>query len=601
MLKDKKFLVLVFFGAMALSFLLYGNSLGGEFVYDDHFFSDRQELRNIGSIFTIWTESYTPQNISAGLYRPLSVLTFIFNFVFFGESAFSFHLVNVIFNGIAIFLVFILIRNLFKNRELAFFSALFFAFLPIHTESVVFIKSRDEILMAIFAVLSWITFILATENSENKVNIKKIIISSLFFLLAVLSKELIVVLPLLMTFVFWVRRGVFFKKTIGMLLPFGVIGLTYLALRYKVLGDYAFGKDDSFFVINPLGNADLLTRFSTAFKIAFIYIGKTFVPWNLSATYHYNQVLLISNIFMSWQAVVGLALLAGLILFAVSKKTMRTPLGIGAISFLVSYLIISKFIFKHGDFLAERWMYFPSVGLSMIGGYFLFFIYQKNKKASMTISTVLFSVYTAIIIPRNLVWSSDEALFKSMTTTAPDSVQGYANLANFYMKNNRLNEAKQAAEAGFSIYQDYSPLINVIGAIAFKDNNYDLAEKSFLRAIELAPKIPLSYSNLGRLYYGAGEYEKAEEALSIGIELYPLRPKPADLFLYALSLVKNRKYSESIGVVNKYFSSEMDNSQVRFILSLNYIKSGNIGEAKKYFDWNADKTESEKIKILRDF
>ena len=45
----------------------------------------------------------------------------------------------------------------------------------------------------------------------------------------------------------------------------------------------------------------------------------------------------------------------------------------------------------------------------------------------------------------------------------------------------------------------------------------------------------------------------------------------------------------------------MSNSQVRFILAVNYFKIGNLNEAKKYFDWNSDKTEAEKIKILKGF
>jgi tetratricopeptide (TPR) repeat protein len=321
----------------------------------------------------------------------------------------------------------------------------------------------------------------------------------------------------------------------------------------------------------------------------------------LSATYHYDQLALVSNPLGSWQAISGMAILGGLIFLAISKKFRNTPLSVGALAFLISYAVISKFIFKSGDLLAERWLYFPSLGLSIIGAYIFSLVLAKRKIMGMLAFGAVMIIYTFVIVPRNKVWASEEALFRSMVKTAPKSVQGYANLANFYMKNDRLDEAREAAEKGFNIYKDYSPLLNVIGAIAFKDGNYDLAKAAFLKAIELSPKIPLAYSNLGHLYYGSEEYDKAAEALEKAIGLYTIRPKPTDIFLYALSLAKTKRYGDSIEIVNRYFSNDLGNSQVRFILAINYFKMGNLAEARKYFDWNPGKTEAEKIKILRSF
>ena len=150
---------MLFAGAIALSFLLYGNSLKGEFVYDDNFFADRIELRSPEHILKIWTEPYLPQNLAAGLYRPFAVFLFALDFILFGESPVSFHLINIVLNGIVVFLVFLLVFKIFGDRKLAVIAALFFAFLPIHTESVAFIKSRDEILAALFAIWSWLLFI----------------------------------------------------------------------------------------------------------------------------------------------------------------------------------------------------------------------------------------------------------------------------------------------------------------------------------------------------------------------------------------------------------------------------------------------------------
>ena len=115
----RNFLFFIFLGALALSFLLYGNSLKGDFVYDDHFFADRAELRSPAYLFKVWTEPYLPQHIASGLYRPLTVFSFALNFIIFGNSPLSFHVVNILLNGAVIFLVFLLVFKLFKNKTLA--------------------------------------------------------------------------------------------------------------------------------------------------------------------------------------------------------------------------------------------------------------------------------------------------------------------------------------------------------------------------------------------------------------------------------------------------------------------------------------------------
>src|SRR4030042_5989276 len=48
LLLDKRFVIFVFLGSLLLSFLLYGNTISGGFVYDDDFYSGREALRDPG-------------------------------------------------------------------------------------------------------------------------------------------------------------------------------------------------------------------------------------------------------------------------------------------------------------------------------------------------------------------------------------------------------------------------------------------------------------------------------------------------------------------------------------------------------------------------
>ncbi len=526
---DRKFSVIVLLGAIFLSFLLYGNNLKGDFVYDDEFFTDRPELRNSSHLTKIWLEPYIPQNREAGAYRPLAVFSFALNYIFFGESTFSFHLVNILLNGLVVFLVFLLVFRLFGDKNLALISSILFAFLPIHTEAVNFIKAREELLSSFFGLLSWLTFISATNSSSP--NYQKLLLSSFLFLLAVLSKELIFVLPLLFLAVFWIRKKPPLDSLIKAAAVFIPASLIYLVMRYLALGSYAFGKEEAYFVINPTAFTDFWTRIWTAFKIAFIYIGKTFVPINLTANYHYNHLTLVASPFGSLGTVLGILLLLLLVYLMVNRKFRDSPLSIGAVAFLIPYLVFSKFFFTAGEIVGERWIYFPSIGLSIIAGYFIYMLIRRNKVIGYSLFAGLLILYASFIIPRNKVWANEENLYKNMVKTAPQSVQSHFSLAIWYMENNKIDEAIEEADAAFKIYPDHPPLLNLIGTIAFLKGSYSLSEDAFLKAIELRPKLAVSYSNLAKLYYRVGEYQGAEQMLETLINNLS-QPKKDDLILY---------------------------------------------------------------------
>ena len=187
--------------------------------------------------------------------------------------------------------------------------------------------------------------------------------------------------------------------------------------------------------------------------------------------------------------------------------------------------------------MGERWMYFPSVGLSIIAGYFIYLLIRKNKVIGYLLFAILFIFYTSVIIPRNKVWANEENLYKNMVKTAPQSVQSHFSLAIWYLKNGFTEEATKEADVAFKIYPDHPPLLNLIGTLAFTNGDYSLAEDAFLRAIELRPKLAVSYSNLAKLYYRVGEYRGTKDMLEILINNLS-QPSKKDLMLYEEVLKK---------------------------------------------------------------
>lgn len=558
--------LVIFLLSLFLSFILYGNTIDGEFVYDDAVFSTRPEMQKPAYLLQLWGEPLVHNNPATGIWRPLLSITFALNYLLFGESPASFHILNIIANGIATFFVYLFIKRLSNNTKLGICSALFFAFFPIHTGSVAFIKARDEILSTILILLSWIYFLKTVDTKPNPKFIH-LGMSVFFFALALLMKEQSVMAPMFFVGLEVVRSGIPPLRSLFLLcLPYGIMIGIYILVRYLVLGEYLFAHDNLYFTSNVLQDSGLWVGIWTAFKIAFVYIGKTFIPINLSATYTYNHLSLVLNPLTSLQTILGLIFIALLITLIFWNKTRRTPLAYGATIFLLCYLPVSRFIFKgSGEILEENWMYLPTLGLSLIAGYLLLQSYQRNKTVAVIVASVIFLIYGTVTINRNNVWHNKFSLYHSMVASAPDSISGYFFLADIYYSSGDYNRASEFAEKAYRIYPDHPRILNLQAKLLMLQGQYKEAEYLLLKSMSIRSGTPESNT------------------------------------LYARILAKQGRYTESLNHLLPFLAIDPDHKELHYLIALNLYKLGKSEEAKKYFDWRSDISEAEKIKLLELF
>lgn len=552
--------------SLLVSFFLYGNILNGDFVYDDVFFSGREDLHHISSLFHIWTQPYQPQNTETGggFYRPVWVASLALNFIVFGSGTVSFHVVNTILYAAVLFTLFFLILKLFNNRLLASFSTLFFAFLPIHTEAVANIKSRDELLSTLFLLISWYVF-LSAQNIGKKIFNRKIWLSAFIFFLALLSKENVVLMPILFFVVWYIDKKPKINMLIKGLIPFLIFYISYFPLRMIALGQYAFVTDKSDFIMNQLANEPVFTRIATAFYILFLYVLKTFIPYNLSASYDYAVIPTLSNPFISPFAIFGIVISILIIIFIFLRKTPR-ELRIGLLFFVFSYLVISKIFFAKGAIFGERLIFLSTIGISILVGWTIFELYKWNRYLALSGLFFALIIYSMIIIPRNNVWANERHFFEQMVIDSPHSVQARNGLAQGYFKMGKLNDAYIQASEGYKIYKNHPPLVNLLGKLEFIKGDYSKSYAYFVQAIKL----------------NNNNFENHQ--------------------FYCYSLTKLGKYKESIAHIEVPFEKNSDDNELRFIMAVNLYKMGHRKEAllTKY-NWIENSGIEEREKILAEF
>jgi len=547
----QKSIILIY--CLILAFLIFGITLQNGFVFDDMaIVRDNLMIRNLANIPQFFNSPYS--SLEAGIYRPVTILSFSLNYFLFtplektsdkvsireqssltgftlkslyGQmpAAWSFHFINIILHALNCWLLFLLIKQITKQKLLPYLTALFFLILPIHTEAVTGIVGRAELLALCFSLLSLLSFLCF------KSNLKKILFGGLTFLLALLSKEnAVAVIPIYifiafyfvilssLKYSFWQNAQTtllnFWREFLALFITFGI----YLIMRFSVLKEYLFGNNATM-VENPLDFAPAWQRILTSFKVLCLYLEKSFWPINLSSDYSYNQIPLVTSAF-DWRMLIGLIAFLFLIfcLFWPIKKQNFSLFGLASIFFLFPFLPIANLFFPIGTIMAERLMYFPSIGLCLFLAIILSKLYnhrsQKIYKPLFFIIVVSLTIfYGTRSFARNKDWYDEKTLFLSAAQTSPNSVLSRSNKGAIYLLEGNYNKALEETQAANKIYPFYPPAMNNLGLLYYYQQQYDLAEKQFLKTIAISSGYINAYENLALVYFDQGKYQDAQNIL----------------------------------------------------------------------------------------
>lgn len=158
---EKKYIAVLLI--IIVSVVVYFNSINIPFIFDDIKYivenSAIKQLSNIG-IELIKT------------YRPLTFITFAFNYYFGELNTLGYHIFNISIHIISSILIFFLIRKIifYSYNKFSFlfslFASLIFAVHPINTEVVTHIYNRSASLSTLFYLLSLLLFIKSVEGKK---------------------------------------------------------------------------------------------------------------------------------------------------------------------------------------------------------------------------------------------------------------------------------------------------------------------------------------------------------------------------------------------------------------------------------------------------
>ena len=207
-------------GLIVFSAFLFRQTFFAYFSQDDFFHFKLGQADNLTSFLHFFSLKSLG---SIGFYRPLTVQVYSFlGQVVFGLNCYLYHLFNFLIFSLTILVIFNIFKKLFKNNGEAFLATIIYAVSSFHFTTLSFLWGIEELLTGLFYFLT-VFFYLKKSNW-----------SLFFFILALLSRETAITLPLVI-FLFEFIRDKNFKKV----WPFFVVLTAYLGIRwwYKIIPD----------------------------------------------------------------------------------------------------------------------------------------------------------------------------------------------------------------------------------------------------------------------------------------------------------------------------------------------------------------------------
>jgi len=591
-----------------LAVLLYANTIPNKYCLDDYCVIVNNTyvqsgLQGIPKLLS--TNFFNGFNgFNDGLYRPAPMVTYAVEYTLFDLNPHVSHAVNLMLFALAGFVLYLLMKRICSDMHplLPLSIALLYIAHPVHTEVVGNIKGRDDLLAFLFGILAMYYFL----RYISKQSVPVLSSGIGFYLLSLLSKES----SLMFLFVIPLMIFLFTKASRKNQLMFGtvlaVITLGWLLLRYAIVNSMPTPVDKGIF--SSLNNSilatdDITSRLATGFYLQFLYILKMVVPFPLSHDYSYNQIPPVG--ILSFQFIISLLVLAAVCVVLFISFRRNKLIFYGILFYFFTIATVSNIVIYIGATFAERFLFTPSLGFSIVTGALLAMLLKSMKpqeplphvlasnKGYSVILIFVLVIYSGVTVSRNRDWLDNLTLYSKDVTHSPKSARAHYNYGSELMarsgeeknenkKNGMLKVASVELNQAVAIFPSYLDAFNNLGNVYAALNNRDSATFFYARSIRIDSSYMKGYFNLGINYYSMGRFADAIPLL----EKYAFfRPETPQIYYYiGNALGSIGKFDEAIISLEKNLALHGEDPSTLLLLGKAYGFKGQLARSLEIFN-----------------
>lgn len=509
--------------------LVYSNTLNVPFHFDD-----ANNIKNPALRIENASVDEVLKALSTGTLkkRPVSNVSFAFNYYLGGYRVQGYHLVNIsihLFAGIFLYLLLRATLALPVNKEkygsfpgLAFVTTLLWLVHPLGTQSVTYLVQRMNSLAAMFYILALLLYVMGRKRMMRAERRQASIPAWAWFfasgfsgLLAIGSKEIAATLPMII-FIYewyffqdlrweWLRKK--FYWLMGVVVLFGSMAYFYLGkIPWQV-----------FLSDCPTRDFTAYERLLTQFRVVMHYISLLLYPNPNRLALDYNFPFSTSVIapITTLYSLIGLVFFLLLVVLLARRERLLSFCILWFLGNLVieSSVICLEIIFEHRTYLPSMFfLLFVVTLLYRIG------VNRKILSSMFVLLIFFFGIWT---YDRNKVWNDPVALWSHDVALYPDNARSHNNLGLALTKTGKREQAEKEYRQALEIDPKAEVANNNLGSLLLLQDKRKEAEFYFREAVRCDPRYVQARFNLGVLLRENGEYEEAISHFRIALEKDP--------------------------------------------------------------------------------
>ncbi|MCM8801400.1 MAG: tetratricopeptide repeat protein [Candidatus Omnitrophica bacterium] len=573
MFKDEKESGIVFILAV-FSIILYFNSLWNGFVFDDlHTISENLYIKD-SRYFPLFFKGYYSSipNVPKGMFRPLLMLSFAFNYFFSGLQPLGYHIINILLHFLNAVLLYCLLKALKKQISfgLTLFLCLLFLSHPINTETVTYITCRSDLLVSFFLLGAFLSYLKA-----------KFILALLLYILALLSKETALVFPfLILAYDFFFGKEGLIKERDYKDYAFYIL-IIAITLSYWIYRAIIFNQSPRDLILSPFRShlRSFPSNIFTQVFVALFYL-RLFIfthPLNLHHVFNGLDSLISPKVFLSIVVLISIVI----IIFILRKKSALFSFG------LSWYLIglLPKFYAVLNFPAMEHHFYLPGFGLYFVLAVLLERLYLRFRREFIFIGYSIILVFMVLVWFRNYEWKDALRFYQITVKREPNSAVAHNNLGIEYLRINLMESAEKEFKKALSLSNSIDVHVNCrmnLARIYSKQKRYEEAVGLLNEALRISPHYSKIYQSLGVVYINMGKEDEAEKTWKTALNFDPRAS--GVLNNLGLFYLKKKQLKEARDCFQRAIKSNPDDHMAYFGLGQVCEEENDIDSAIKAYE-----------------
>jgi len=552
------------FFVLAITFTVFSEAVSFDFTnwddethVTDNLLVKHLSFRNIKRIFTTTLQR---------TYIPLSTLSFVLEYHFFGLRPFVYHLNNIILHLAVTAGVYFLALRLGASVGAAAVAAFIFGIHPMHVESVAWITERKDVLYASF-YMSAVLLYLGYQTHRRRY---LLVLSVAAGFLSLLAKPMALSLPLILLVCDWFHKRRLTSSVLAEKIPYlaFIVPLAWISYyeQMRIPGE-------------SLIKATLIWIWTFVF-----YLKKFAIPDILLPLYQLPQPVTVLN-----PAYAGAIILLIAMVLVFWKYRRDRWLILAGLFYVASIFFLMRFDDRlDTHIVADRFMYLPSAGICIFLGITVQRIWTgvcRKRGIRRGIVVILFLIPALLLPWRSVnqirIWKNSFTLWRYMIRHSPDEEIAWHNLAIEYSRHNLYAPAIKLFERALQVDPLYAEAYNNLGNIYFEQGNWVRAFWTFDQAIRIYPEYAEAYTNRGNLYALRQNLPKALHDFNMAVSLKP--DHPLDFYNRANVLTEFGQYDLAIRDYTRCLELDPEFSKAYNNRGVLYYRQGMLEKARADF------------------